>query len=126
MWAQIVNVALGIWLIVSPDVLGFDGAARTIDRAVGPIVVVLGLLAVREVTRVFRYALFLPSLFLLLIPWFLHYPPGAALANDELVAIAMAICAAIPGRRRQRTGGGWLGLIGPQASSETLREVIEG
>ncbi len=126
MVAQAVNVALGIWLLVSPDVLGFDGAPRTINRTVGPLVILFGLLALREVTRIFRYVLFLPSLFLMLAPWFLHYPPGATLANDELVAIAIAVCAAIPGRMRQRTGGGWLGLLSPALPGETLRGLVQG
>lgn len=115
MWAQASNVILGIWLIFSPAILHFDSppsnAPTTIARAIAPIVIVIGLLALRDVTRIFRWLLFLPALWLVLSPWFLHYPPGVPLANQELVGIAIAILASIPGPITKRTGGGWLSLL---------------
>lgn len=112
MRARIVTIALGAWLMVSPEILHYAGTgADTVDRIVGPMVVVIGALALRAVTRTARYALFLPALFLMLAPWFLRYPPNAELVNAELVAIALTICAALPGQLRERTGGGWLGLL---------------
>lgn len=125
--ARILTIALGVWLMVSPPILHYSGTgADTIDRIVGPIVALVGVLSLREVTRIARYALFLPALFLMLAPWFLHYPPNAELVNAELVAIAITICAATPGRLRQRIGGGWLGLLSPELPGEQLRDLVEG
>lgn len=121
MWAQLINVALGIWLMLAPSVLGFDGAPETIDRLIGPLVVLGGLLAIRDVTRSARYLLFLPALFLVLAPWFLHYQPGVALTTGSLTGIAISICAAIPGRRHERIGGGWLALL----RAEPARDMSE-
>lgn len=127
MKARIVTIALGVWLMVSPPILHYNGTgADTINRIVGPIVVMIGVLSLREVTRVARYALFLPALFLMLAPWFLRYPPNIELVNAELMAIAITICAAIPGRLRQHIGGGWLGLLSPELPGEQLRELVEG
>ena len=110
---QIGNVVLGVWLMVSPDILHLTGAPVTVARVTGPVVIFLGLLALRDVTRIFRFLLFVPSLWLLLAPWFLHYPPGVALANEQLTGMAIAVVAAFPGRVRQSTGGGWIALIVP-------------
>jgi hypothetical protein len=127
MGARVITIALGVWLMVAPPILRYPRTgADTIDRIVGPVVVLVGVLALREVTRIARYALFLPALFLMLAPWFLHYPANVELANAELTAIALTICAAIPGRLRQRTGGGWLGLLNPALPGEQLREIVEG
>lgn len=111
MWAQVCTVVLGIWLMVSPYILHCDAAPYTVAHVTGPVVIALGVVACREVTRIFRLLNLLPACWLALAPWFLHFPPGVALANQELVAIAIAICAAIPGRMRAQTGGGWRSLL---------------
>jgi hypothetical protein len=115
MWAQLCNILLGVWLMVSPDLLHFDGAPRTMARAIGPIVIAIGVLALRDVTRPARLLNFLPSLWLLLSPWFLHDAAGVPLASQELTGMAIAVCAAIRGPVRQQTGGGWLALLLPGA-----------
>lgn len=107
----VVIVALGIWLMISPDILHFSGAPLTVARVTGPVVVLLGVVSIRDVTRIFQLALFVPSLWLLLAPWFLHYSPGIPLANEQLTGMAIAVLAAIPGSLRQTTGGGWIGLL---------------
>lgn len=127
MRARYLTIALGVWLMVSPPILRYSGTgADTINRVVGPLVVMLGVLSLREVTRVARYALFLPAFFLMLAPWFLRYPPNVELVNAELVAIGITICAAIPGRLRQRIAGGWLGLLSPELPGEQVRDLVEG
>lgn len=127
MRARILTIAIGVWLMVSPPILHYAGTgADTIDRIVGPVVVLVGVLSLREVTRIARYLVFLPALFLMLAPWFLRYPPSVELANAELVAIALTVCAAIPGRLRQRIGGGWLRLLSPALPGEQLEELVEG
>lgn len=127
MRARIVTVALGLWLMASPPILHYAGTgADTIDRIVGPVVVMIGVLSLREVTRVARYALFLPALFLMLAPWFLRYPPNVELVNEELVAIAITVCAAVPGQLSQRTGGGWLGLLHSRLPEEHTHEFSKG
>lgn len=111
MWAQILNILLGVWLMISPYVLHLDGAPYTMAHVTGPVVIAVAVLSCREVTRIFRFLNLLPALWLMLSPWFLHFPPGVPLANQELTAIAITICAVIPGTLRQQTGGGWLSLL---------------
>lgn len=114
MWVQACNVILGIWLIFSPAILHFDSpssAPATMARTIAPIVIVLGIVSLRDVTRIFRWLQFLPATWLLLCPWFLHYSPGVPLANQALVGMAIAVVAAIPGPIHKRTGGGWLSLL---------------
>lgn len=114
MWAQIGNAILGIWLLMAPWILGYSGStADTIDRAVGPIVIFFSVLAIRDVTRVARFVLLLPSLFLIITPWILHYSAGAPVACNELAGMAIAVLAVIRGNVTKQTGGGWLALAKP-------------
>lgn len=127
MWVQACNVLLGIWLIFSPAILHFNdapNAPETMARAIAPIVIWLGLVSLRDVTRIFRWLQFLPAAWLLLCPWFLHYAPGVPLANQELVAMAIVVVAAIPGPIHKRTGGGWLSLLTAlQPDNPTLERI---
>ena len=125
MWAQIGNVLLGIWLMISTYVLHFDAAPYTTAHVVGPIVIAIGVLSCRDVTRTFRVLNLLPALWLMLAPWFLHYHPGVPLANEILTAIAITICAVIPGRVRQRTGRGWLSLLVLDPHDNTLNTLVK-
>ena len=118
MWAQVINVLLGVWLMVSPYVLHFDAAPYTVAHVTGPVVIAIAVLACRDVTRIFRLLNLAPALWLMLAPWFLHFQPGVPLANQVLTAIAITICAAIPGAARQQTGGGWLALLARTPSDE--------
>lgn len=124
MWAQLINVLLGVWLLISPYILHFDGAPYTTAHVTGPIVVALAVVSCREVTRIFRFLLLLPALWLMLAPWFLHFSAGVPLANEELVAIAMTICAVLPGSRRQRIGGGWLSLLTALDPESTTLDTV--
>ncbi|HLZ24019.1 MAG TPA: SPW repeat protein [Ktedonobacterales bacterium] len=111
MLRRVCTVALGVWLMVSPYVLHFNGAPYTTAHVVGPVVIVIGVVSLRDVTRSFRFVGLLPVLWLMLAPWFLHVHSGVPLANEELVGIALTIQTVLPGRTRQRTGGGWLALL---------------
>ena len=111
MWAQICTILLGVWLMISPYTLHFDAAPDTLAHVAGPIVIATGVASCRDVTRGFRYFNLLPAFWLVLAPWFLHIHPSVALVNEELTAVAIVVCAVIPSRVRQQTGGGWLSLL---------------
>jgi hypothetical protein len=43
-WEEWLNLIVGLWVIVSPWVLGFAGTARTVDVVIGVLVAVLAAL----------------------------------------------------------------------------------
>lgn len=105
MWAQIINTALGIWLMAAPAVLGYGGAARTNDHIVGPIAATLACIALWSVTRPVRWVNLPLGLWLLLAPWILSYDTPATI-NSSVVGLALAVLS-IPQGRRPVYGGGW-------------------
>jgi len=46
-WEEWINVALGVWLVISPWILGIEGAASTNFVVVGAIIAALALYEVR-------------------------------------------------------------------------------
>ncbi|MBX6342219.1 MAG: vitamin K epoxide reductase family protein, partial [Thermomicrobiaceae bacterium] len=48
-WSLLVSAGLGLWLMAAPGVLGYGGAVADSDHLVGPLVVVVAVIAMAEV-----------------------------------------------------------------------------
>jgi hypothetical protein len=110
MWAQLVNAAIGIWLMASPAVLGYDGAAAMNDRIAGPIAATFAVVAVTEATRGARWGNLPLGLWMIVAPWILGVP-SPAIVNGLIVGPCLVSLSAVRGRIEERFGGGWRVLI---------------
>ena len=106
MWPRALNALLGIWLMVSPAVLGYGDPARVVDRILGPVAASFAIVAMGEATRPVRHVNLLIALLLILAPWVLGYP-GNATINSTIVGIAMAALSRLGGAVNERFDGGW-------------------
>jgi hypothetical protein len=106
MWAQAVNVALGVWLTAAPAALGYAGAARTTHLILGPIVAALAAIAIAECTRGVRRANIPPGAWLVLAPLLFGFDTRAGLTSALAGAVVIA-CSILGGGTRTRFGGGW-------------------
>ena len=116
MWARIINAALGIWLMTSPSVLEFGGAAKTNSVICGALAASLAIIAIWEVTRGLRWLNLLIGAWLLIAPWILGFG-SEAIINSFVVGILMVILSTFRGSIRQQTGGGWAALFGSKGKS---------
>lgn len=107
MWAQIINVVLGVWLMASPAVLGFEGTAADNDHIVGPVIASFALISWWEATRVVRLYNLPLGLWLLLAPWLLGYSDTAAITNDMVIGALVASLSLVKGKIKGTYGGGW-------------------
>ena len=118
MWAQIVNVILGVWLLIAPAVLGYGDPARTNDRIVGPLAAAVATIAAWEVTRAVRWVNLVLGLWLFAAPWLLGYEADA-MFNAMIVGLVLAACALVRGDYRpERFGRGWAALRRSGAARE--------
>lgn len=106
MWARLLNTGLGIWLMAAPALLGYGGAAATVDRIVGPVAASFAIIAMAEATRPVRHVNLVLGGWLLLAPWVLGYPT-TPMINSMLVGAAMAVLSRVRGRVEESFGGGW-------------------
>jgi hypothetical protein len=107
--AQVVSVALGIWLMAAPAVLSYGGAARTNDHIVGPVAAACGLIALHEVASSLRCVNLALGVWLLLAPWVFGYEL-VPLLHSSVVGFLLIGCSFVRGASRQRLGGGWSSL----------------
>jgi hypothetical protein len=81
MWPRLLTVAVGIWLMAAPAVLGYAGTPATSDRIAGPVVAAIGIVAASTVTRGLRWANLAPGLWLVAGPALLGSPAAALVSS---------------------------------------------
>lgn len=106
MVARLMNVALGLWLMAAPDVLGHDGVAADNDHVCGPLAATFAMIALWEVTRPLRWANVAVGGWLVVASVLLPYPLAGGL-NAAGVGLLLAALAFVQGRIRGQYGGGW-------------------
>jgi len=109
MWPQILNVALGIWLMAAPAVLAYGRPASTNDHIVGPLVATFACIALWEATRAVRWVNLPLGVWLIVATWVLDHSQSGQI-NSVLCGIAIAGLSCFGGAIQQRFGGGWAAL----------------
>ena len=110
MWARIVNIAAGIWLMFAPWALGLQDPAAGSDRTVGPLIVTFAIMAIWEVLRPLRWVNFAFAVWLVVIPVFWNFPLRAVI-NDVVIGLLVAGLALVRGSLTQKFGGGWRSIF---------------
>lgn len=110
MWARVVSVLLGLWLMVAPAALTVNNAASDNFRIVGPLVVSVSVIAIWGVTRGLRWANVPLGAWLLLAPWLFHFGT-AALVTSLAVGVLLIALAFVRGEVKEKFGGGWSALF---------------
>jgi hypothetical protein len=109
MGALITGVVLGVWLMASPAVLGYDGAARVSSIIAGVLAATMSWVALSEVTRPVRRLNVATGAWLVISALVLPQPLMAAI-NAAAVGALLAILGARPSKTEGRYGGGWSSL----------------
>ena len=106
MWNQVVVIVIGLWLMASPDVMGYSGPVRTNHHIVGPLIVSFGMIALSESMRSTRWVNVGLGLWLIAAPFILGYNA----LTSSLLGAGMIGLSLIEGPRREELGGGWTRL----------------
>jgi hypothetical protein len=115
---QWITVAVGLWLMAAPAVVGYGGLASRQARLIGPLVAAIAWIASSEVTRAVRW-LNLPIGLALVL---LSLGPGYSRAASIVAAVSGTVVVLVLLRRHQvksRMGGGWRAIwrAGPEGGS---------
>ncbi|WP_179222998.1 SPW repeat domain-containing protein [Pontibacter ummariensis] len=93
-WNLFLLMAVGIWVMSAPGVLGYTGTIADSNHIVGAIAVMFAIIAMSEVGRPLRYLHILFGLWLIAAPWILGTDNNAAMWSNVisgLVLIPLAI-----------------------------------
>jgi hypothetical protein len=95
--------------MAAPSALDFAGRARAVDRATGPLVVAVSVIAISGALRPLRWLGMVFGLWLIVAPLLLRYP-AARIAPDMAVGLALILFAPLRGRTDATYGDGWRAL----------------
>jgi len=113
MWARVLTIALGVWLLIAPAIIATTEATRIMDRVIGPVVIWVGVLGLRAVTRPARVVNILAAIALLIAPW-LAPITTAQQWNSEVVGWLLFALSIPQGPLGQRVDGGWMAILRPR------------
>ncbi len=92
MWAAIINILLGLWLMISPALLQFEKAAFNNNYIVGPLVLTCAVMALWEVNRSARYLNMAAGGWLVASPFILNFQSSqTAYPSNYVLAPIQAI-----------------------------------
>lgn len=116
MWSHVIAAAVGIWLMIAPAVLGFEGTPAEIShRIAGPLIATFSIIAWWQVLRGLRMMSAVAGAWLVIAPILLGHTEAAAW-NSVLSGLAVLGLSLIQGKITTRYGGGWRALF---SSGET-------
>ncbi|MES2122091.1 MAG: vitamin K epoxide reductase family protein [Chlamydiota bacterium] len=92
-WNLVASIAIGIWLMASPSILGISGPVATSNYILGPLIAAFSVIALAEVFRAARYFNILFGAGLIAAALFVSLAGVGALANNfatGILVIALA------------------------------------
>lgn len=103
-WTLALSVAVGLWLMFAPAILGSEGRAAASDNLVGALIVTVAVISTAEVIRAFRFVNVLFAVWLLIAPWVLVGASATGRWSDMIAGIAVFILTLPRGTVRERYG----------------------
>lgn len=110
MWAQVMNLLVGLFLMFAPAIWSFDKPASDHHYIVAPLVITFAIMAIWEVNRNVRWFNMMAGAWLLISPLILG-SEGTVAVIDSFCAILIMLFSLSKGRIKKRYGGGWRSLI---------------
>jgi short-subunit dehydrogenase len=111
MWAAVINVLIGLWVMVAPGLFEFGKAPANNHYIVGPLVITMAVASIWEVNRSFRYFNFLAGIWLAVSAGFLAYASSIEIVNSFAPGILLIFFSLSKGETRHQFGGGWKALF---------------
>jgi hypothetical protein len=103
-WNLLACIALGIWLMASPSILGMPRGLATSNFILGPMIAAFSIIALAEVFRSVRYLNILFGGSLILAPWLVALPSTGSIANNLIVGLLVIAFAFRKGKIAEKYG----------------------
>jgi short-subunit dehydrogenase len=111
MWAAIITVLIGLWMMAAPEYYAFGPVEGKNFFIVGPLVVTAAVIAIWEVNRSARYFNFVAGIWMMVSPLLLPYETQTGITGSVVSGILLIILSLVKGKISRRYGGGWVSLF---------------
>lgn len=104
-WNLFLVMAIGIWVMAAPEILGYSGSIADSNHLAGPIIVTFAVICMSDVARPLRFIHVLFGLWLIAAPWVLGTELEAAKWNGVITGLILIPLALPKGKIQEQMGG---------------------
>lgn len=109
-WNLLLSAGFGVWVMLTPSVLGSAGPAAHSDHVIGALIVTFAVMALADVGRAMRFVNIVFGLGVIAAPWLLAGATSASRLSDLIVGALVILLSLKRGPVRERYGS-WLRYI---------------
>lgn len=111
MWATIINIILGLWLVISPSVLNMAPATADNNHIIGPLVITFSVVSLWKINRNVVKANIVLGIWLLIALFVLDFSETIVFLLNGICGVLIILLSSIKRRSTQNFGGGWRSLF---------------
>jgi hypothetical protein len=111
MWAAIINILIGLWLMICPYLFQFDKTASNNSYIAGTLIITFAIIALWEVNRSARFLTMMAGGWMILSPFILNLESMTEIWLTILSGILTAAFSFVRGEIKGNYGGGWRSLF---------------
>lgn len=111
MWAKLLNILLGIWVVAAPAVFTATGAAANNNYITGPLIITFAVTSLWDINDKVRLVNLLTGAWLVLSFLFIAIDAAPLIYSNIICGIGIIIFSLVKGKRKHFYGGGWLSLF---------------
>jgi hypothetical protein len=104
-WNLIIASLIGIWLMFSPFIFGYEKSMADSDHLVGALVVTFSVIAMGEIVRIVRFIIIPFGIWIMLAPFLLEGSNGTAIYNGLACGLLLILLSFRKGKILHRYGG---------------------
>ena len=111
MWPGIINIILGLWLMISPEILKMNRITSDNNHIVGPLVITFSIISLWDINRKVIKANVVLGAWLLIALFLLDFAKSIAFFSNGACACFVIILSSLKRKAKGKFGGGWRSLF---------------
>lgn len=111
MWAQAINMVLGIWVMASPAVLHYNQTVSNNNHIVGPLIITFAVVALWDINRNVRFVNVLLGVWLIASVFILPAQSYTSMLSNGVAGLAIVLFSLVKRKTNDAYGGGWRSLF---------------
>src|SRR4051794_25044189 len=111
MWAAIINIIIGLFLMIAPAIFHFEKAVADQYHIVAPVVITCAVISLWEINRSAHYINIIPGLWFIVAPFIFHFQPASAKWIAVVSGMVILLLSLLKRKVKGKYGGGWRSLF---------------
>ena len=111
MWAQMINILLGLWVMISPALLNYNQTIANNNHIAGPLIITFAVVSLWEVNRNVRVMNIVTGAWMIASVFLLPADSTIALISNGIAGLLILIFSFVKRPTNDAYGGGWSSLF---------------